>query len=150
MHYALKNDNGDDLGSSHGHEPMAYLHGCDNIVPGLEKALERKKAGDKITAVISPEEGYGVKNKDGIKKIGKDRFEGDEEISVGMEIQVDIEGEVSVASVLQIDEKEITLDLNHPLAGVTLHFEIEVLDVRDATEEELSHGHVHGPGGHHH
>ena len=150
MHYALKNDNGDDLGSSQGHEPMAYLHGCDNIVPGLEKALDGKKAGDKISAVVSPEEGYGVKNEDGIKKIDKDRFEGDEEISVGMQIQVDIEGNVSIASVTEIGEKEITLDLNHPLAGVTLHFEIEIMDVREATEDELSHGHVHGPGGHHH
>jgi len=150
MHYALKNDGGDDLGSSHGHEPMAYLHGNDNIVPGLEKELDGKRAGDKINAVVSPEEGYGIRNEDGIRKIDKARFEGDEEITVGMQIQVDMEGEVSVASVTDIDEKEITLDLNHPLAGETLHFEIEIMDVRDATVEELSHGHVHGPGGHHH
>ncbi|HIA11191.1 MAG TPA: peptidylprolyl isomerase [Flavobacteriales bacterium] len=150
MHYALKNDGGDDLGSSHGHEPMAYLHGNDNIVPGLEKELDGKKAGDKINAVVSPEEGYGIRNEDGIRKIDKARFEGDEEITVGMQIQVDMEGEVSVASVTDIDEKEITLDLNHPLAGETLHFEIEIMGVRDATVEELSHGHVHGPGGHHH
>ena len=150
MHYALKNDKGEDLGSSQGHEPMAYIHGHDNLVPGLEKELTSKKTGDKISAVVSPEEGYGVRKEDGIKKIDKDRFEGDEEISVGMQIQIDMEGELSVATVTDIGKKEITLDLNHPLAGVTLHFEIEIIDVRDATEEELSHGHVHGPGGHQH
>ena len=150
MHYALKNDDGEDLGNSRGHEPMAYIHGYDNVVVGLEKELEGKMAGDKFSTVIPPEEGYGVKDDDGIKKIDKDRFEGDEEISVGMQIQVDIEGKVSVASVTEIGKEEITLDLNHPLAGVTLHFDIEVMNVREATEEELSHGHVHGPGGHHH
>lgn len=150
MHYELKNDNGEILDSSKGREPLAYIHGMGNIIPGLEKELNNKIKGDKINAVIAPEEAYGVKDDRKVFKVGKNQFQGEGSIVEGMQIQAEANGKMEVGTVEKIDNEEVTLNFNHPLAGETLHFDVEVMGVRDATEEELSHGHVHGEGGHHH
>ena len=150
MHYELKNDSGDVLDSSKGREPLAYLHGNGNLIPGLEKELNDKVKGDKIQAVIAPEEAYGIVDDQKIFKVGKNQFQGDNELTVGMQIQAQADGRTEVGTVESIEGEEVTLNFNHPLAGQTLHFDVEVMDVREATEEEISHGHVHGEGGHQH
>ena len=150
MHYELKNDQGEVLDSSKGKDPMAYIHGKGNIIPGLEKELLNKTKGDKINAVVGPAQAYGIKDDQKIFKVGKDQFQGDGDLQVGMQIQAESQGRMEVGTVENIEDKEVTLNFNHPLAGETLHFDVEVVEVRDATEEELSHGHVHGEGGHDH
>ena len=150
MHYELKNDKGETLDSSKGREPLTYLHGKGNIIPGLEKHLNDKKVGDKLNATIAPEEAYGVLDEQRVVKVEKSKFQGDEELKVGMQIQLEANGQPQIGFVSSIEGEEVTLDLNHPLAGETLHFAVEVVDVRDASTEELAHGHVHGEGGHQH
>ncbi|MBU3069602.1 peptidylprolyl isomerase [Aestuariicella sp. G3-2] len=147
IHYTLKNDQGEVLDSSEGQEPLAYLQGFQNLVPGLENALEGKTAGDKISVVVSPEEGYGDKNPELIQELPRDMFGGIDNIEVGMAFHAETAAGQQVVEVIDIEGDTITIDGNHPLAGVDLHFDVEVLEVRDATEEELLHGHVHGDGG---
>ncbi len=148
--YTLKNDDGRILDTSEGREPLSYLHGYGNIISGLEEALTDKSAGDKINVSIPPEKAYGVRNEEAILQVNRDQFEGVDEIQVGMEVQTQSEHGIQLFTVSKIMGDTILLDGNHPLAGETLHFDVEVRDVREATEEELAHGHVHGPGGHHH
>jgi len=150
MHYELKNDKGEILDSSEGKEPLSYIQGKGNIIPGLEKEMKDKTKGDKVKTVVSPEEGYGVHNAQKLFKVGKEQFQGEGGIEIGMQIQSEANGRMEIGTVENIEENEVTLNFNHPLAGQTLHFDVEVIEVRDATEEELSHGHVHGPGGHDH
>ena len=150
MHYELKNDDGIVLDSSKGKEPLAYLHGNGNLIPGLEKELADKAKGDKIQAVIQPQDAYGNFDEQKIFKVGRNQFQGEGELTVGMQIQAQADGRTEVGTVEKIEGEEVTLNFNHPLAGQTLHFDVEVMDVREATEEELSHGHVHGAGGHQH
>lgn len=150
FHYTLTNDSGQVIDSSADREPLTYLHGAGNIVPGLEKEMDGRKAGDVFNVVVAPEEGYGMPNPMMIQVVPKDAFQGVDTLEVGMEFQAQTpQGPMSVA-IAKIDGEEVTVDGNHPLAGQTLHFAIEVTDVRDASLEELSHGHVHGVGGHHH
>lgn len=150
MHYTLKDEQGETIDSSQGHEPLAYIQGIGNIIPGLEDALEGKTKGDKLEVTIAPEDGYGERQENMVQKVAKSRFQGDEELVVGMQVQVETKNGPAIAMVSEIEGEDVTLDLNHPLAGVTLNFDVEVMDVREATDEELDHGHVHGPGGHHH
>ena len=152
MHYTLKNDNGDIMDSSEGHDPLAFIQGIGNIIPGLEKHLEGKAKGDKITATVAPEEAYGERTEEQVAKVPLENFQsdGDEKLEVGMQVQVESNQGVTIALVTEIEGNDVTLDLNHPLAGETLHFDVEIMDVRDATADEISHGHAHGPGGHHH
>ena len=150
MHYELKNDAGEILDSSKGREPLAYIHGMGNIIPGLEKELNNKVKGDKVKATIAPEDAYGKYDLQKVFKVGRDQFQGNGDIQVGMQIQAQAGERMEVGTVESIEGDEITLNFNHPLAGKTLHFDVEVMEVREATDEELSHGHVHGPGGHHH
>ena len=150
MHYTLKDENGATLDSSSGREPLAYIQGVGNIISGLEKEMEGKKVGDKIHAVIAPEQAYGVRQDNLVQSVPKAGFQGDEELVAGMQVQVGTSDGDAIATVTKVEGEEVTLDMNHPLAGVTLHFDVEVMEIREATEEELSHGHVHGPGGHHH
>lgn len=152
MHYTLKDGDGDTIDSSLGKDPLAYIQGIGTIIPGLEDALEGKTKGDKIDVTITPEDGYGERSDENVQIVPKSGFqgEGDEELTPGMQVQVETNNGPTIAMVTQIEGEEVTLDLNHPLAGVTLNFDVEVVDVREATEEEIEHGHVHGPGGHHH
>ncbi len=150
MHYTLKNDAGEVLDTSEGKAPLTYMHSEGQIIPGLFKAISGKKAGDKVSAVVKPEEGYGEQDDQLIQKIPRERFKGMEDLAVGAKVQAESDNGIQIATVTEIQDKEVTIDLNHPLAGVTLHFDVEIAEVREATEEEISHGHVHGPGGHDH
>ena len=146
FHYTLSNNEGEVLDSSKGQDAFSYLQGSHMIVPGLESQMEGKSKGDKFKAVVNPADGYGELNMELVQKVPLDRF-GDQKIEVGMQFQA---GEHSVVTVREVKDGEVLVDGNHPLAGVTLTFDVEVTDVRQATADELSHGHVHGPGGHHH
>ena len=150
MHYALTDSTGEVLDSSKGQAPLDYLHGYGNIIAGLEKALEDKEAGEKLKAVIPPEDGYGIRDEAQVKNLPLSSFQSPDEVEVGAQFQAETSEGPRLATVTKIDDKNVTVDLNHPLADQTLNFDIDVVDVRDATEEELSHGHVHGPGGHGH
>ena len=150
FNYTLTNDAGEVIDSSEGRSPLAYLHGAGNIVPGLEKQMAGRKAGDRFDVVVAPEDGYGQPNPMLVQTVPREAFQGVDTIEVGMEFQAQTpQGPLSVV-VSKVDADNVTVDGNHPLAGKTLHFAIEVTDVRDASVEELAHGHVHGPGGHHH
>ena len=129
---------------------FCYLHGANNIIPGLERALTGKVAGDKLKVTVPPEEAYGEREEGMVQLIPRERFEPGVEIEVGMQFQTPTEDGVSVVTVTKVENDSVTIDANHPLAGVTLLFSVEVMEVRDASAEELSHGHVHGAGGHHH
>lgn len=151
IHYTLKGKNGETLDTSNGRDPLAYLHGNGNIIRGLESALEGKSKGDKLEVTIEPKDAYGERNDELQQKVSKDNFEEGVEIKPGMQFQAQTpEGAVQIFHVLEVDDSTVTLDGNHPLAGETLYFDVEVIDIRDASNEELEHGHVHGPGGHNH
>lgn len=150
MHYTLTDDAGKVIDSSSGGEPLAYLHGGGNIVKGLEKALEGKQAGDKLTVKVSPEEGYGVREESAIQKVPRRALRGVKDLKPGMRFTAQgAHGPIEV-TVTAIQGDMVTVDGNHALAGVTLNFDVEITKVREATAEELMHGHVHGAGGHHH
>lgn len=148
--YTLKNEAGEVLDSSQGGEPLAYLHGANNIIPGLESALEGQAAGDEIQVSVPPEEAYGVRNEALRQEVDKSQFSGVEDLQVGMQFRVPSQQGDMVIRVADIADDTVTVDGNHQLAGMTLHFDVTVKDVREATDEEKAHGHVHGPGGHHH
>jgi FKBP-type peptidyl-prolyl cis-trans isomerase SlyD len=150
MHYTLKDDSGAVLDSSAGGQPFAYLHGHHNIIPGLEKALEGSTVGQRSHVEVAPAEGYGETNPDLIFEAPKAHFPTDMKLEAGTRVYAEgPEGPVSFA-VVKLTDTGALLDGNHPLAGKKLHFDVEVIDIRPATAEELKHGHVHGPGGHHH
>ena len=150
INYTLKDSDGKVLDTSEGREPLVYLHGVGALIPGLEKELEGKTAGTDVNAVIPPEEAYGERRDDLLKVVSKDGFQGDEEMQVGMQVQLQTEHGPAIAVISKIQDNDVTLDLNHPLADMTLHFDVNVVEVREASEEEIAHGHVHGAGGHQH
>ncbi len=145
MNYVLKDDGGTVIDESKG-EPLVYLHGAGNIIPGLESQLEGKQAGDKVEATVAPEDAYGLVDPAAKQTVPRDMFPEGTDIAVGMQFHgADPSGNPLVVTVDSIDGDEIIIDGNHALAGKTLHFSVEITDVRAATEDELSHGHVHGP-----
>ncbi len=149
--YTLKDDYGNIIDSSRGGEPLAYIQGMGNLIPGLEDALEGNAKGDRLSVSVPPERGYGVRDDRLIHVLRKDQFEGVDELEVGMQFHAHADnGSVQTVVVTKIEGDNVTIDGNHPLAGKNLHFEVAVVEVRDATKEEMDHGHVHGPGGHHH
>ena len=151
MHYTLKNDAGDVIDSSDGGDPLPFLQGHGNIIPGLESALEGSKIGDKLDVSIKPEEGYGERMQDAIQEIPSSALQGVDKVKVGMQLQSqDQDGNAFLVSVTKIEDDKITVDGNHPLAGQTLHFSVSIESIRKAEPEELSHGHVHADGNHHH
>lgn len=150
FHYTLTNDAGEVLDSSQGREPLAYLHNAGNIVPGLERAMAGRKPGDRFSVDVEPEDGYGVYVEELVQVVSRQAFQGVDDLEVGMQFQAQTaQGTIPVV-VTVIEGEEVTVDGNHPLAGETLHFAVEVVEVRAATDEEVRHGHVHGVGGHHH
>lgn len=150
MHYKLTNDQGDVLDSSEGREPLTYLHGAGNIIPGLEKELTGKIQGSKLNVTVAPEEGYGTVKPELVQQAPKQAFESIDDLEVGMQLMAQsAEGQQQMITVKEISDDSVTIDGNHPLAGQTLHFDVEVTEVRDATTQELEHGHVHD-GGHDH
>jgi FKBP-type peptidyl-prolyl cis-trans isomerase SlyD len=149
IHYTLKDNEGTTLDSSVGDQPLLYIHGIGNLIPGMEEGLEGKTKGDKIEIKVSPEKGYGVRDERMIQKMPRSAF-GDQKVEVGMQFNAGTKNGQQVVTVTKVEMDGITIDGNHALAGVDLNFSVEVLDVRDASKDELAHGHVHGPGGHHH
>lgn len=149
MNYTLKDKQGEVIDAS-GDEPLQYLQGFQNIIPGLEAALAGLKIGDKKQVVISPEDGYGSYNDELKVVIAKEQFSQGEEPEVGMLVQLDSPQGPMMAQITAIEDSTVHLDLNHPLAGEELHFDVEITGIREASQEEISHGHPHGPGGHHH
>jgi FKBP-type peptidyl-prolyl cis-trans isomerase SlyD len=151
FHYTLKNKDGEVLDTSEGSNPLVYLHGYSQIVPGLEDALVGKTSGVSLQVTVNPAEGYGERRDEMVITLPRTQGNLPEDIEVDFIVElVSPEGDELPARVVKLTETEITLDANHPLAGETLFFDIQLTDVRVATAEELSHGHVHGPGGHQH
>ncbi len=143
IHYILKNKNGDLLDSSQGQAPLAFIHGTGNIIPGLEKELEGKKVGDKINVTVQPADGYGVREEKLVQTIPSSNFQDKTQVKLDAQFRVETEEGLRVATITKIEGDNVTTDMNHPLAGEELHFDVEVMAIRDATEEEISHGHVH-------
>jgi FKBP-type peptidyl-prolyl cis-trans isomerase SlyD len=151
IHYTLTNKAGETIDSSVEHgEPLAYLHGHGNIVPGLENALTGKIAGDKLDVSVSPEEGYGEHYAELVQQVPREAFQGVDHLEPGMQFQADTGMGPRLFTITQIEGDNVTVDGNHPLAGEVLNFAVEITAVRAASEEELAHGHVHGEGGHDH
>lgn len=147
MHYKLTDENGKVLDSSEGSKPLTYLHGAGHIVPGLEKALAGKSEGDSLKVRVEPKDGYGEVMPDGIKTIERAAFEGVDSVEVGMAFEAKSpDGASHHIVVTKVDGNAVTVDMNHPLAGVVLNFDIQIVGVREATKEELDHGHSHEPG----
>jgi FKBP-type peptidyl-prolyl cis-trans isomerase SlyD len=150
IHYTLTNKTGEVLDTSDGSEPMAYLHGRGNLIPGLEKELEGKEKGSKVQVTVPPEEAYGVHDENLIREVAREAFKDIQDLQPGMQFQSQSEQGIEVFTITKIEGDKITIDGNHALAGEILSFDVEITDVREATEEEITHGHVHGPEGHHH
>jgi len=150
IHYTLSNSTGDPLDSSREGPPLAYLQGAGNLVPGLEKEMAGRKVGDSFDVVVSAKEGFGERLLDPFA-IPRDKFPPDAELLPGMDLVMeDATGNQMPLWVLEADDHAVKVDPNHPLAGMELHFAVEVVSIRPATAEELDHGHPHGPDGHHH
>ena len=144
MHYKLTDDEGNLLGSTDGSEPLAYLNGAGNIVAGLEKELEGKAEGDSLQVRIEPEEGYGEVVPDLVQTVERAAFQGVDSVEEGMMFEAQApSGSTQRIIVKKVDGDKVTVDANHPLAGVALNFDVQIVDVREATQEEVAHGHVH-------
>lgn len=148
--YVLTNSAGEELDRAEKNAPLYYLHGVGQIVPGLEKELTGLKVGDTKSVVVSPKEGYGEVNPDLRMTLARTQFPKEQSVEAGMQFFASAGGEKLMLTVVEVKGDDVEVDGNHPLSGQTLNFKVEVVGVRDATEEELQHGHVHGPGGHHH
>lgn len=148
--YTLTDDQGAVIDSSKGGDPLAYIHGMNNIIPGLENALLGKQAGDSLQVKIAPKEGYGERDDAMQQEVPREMFENGQDIQVGMQFHASDGERMHVVTVVGVSDSHITVDGNHPLAGQNLNFDVTVVEVRDASAEELDHGHVHGPGGHNH
>ena len=146
IHYTLKDDADKVIDSSAGGEPLAYLHGHGNLVPGLERELSGKSVGDRLQVRVPAVEGYGEYDRALVQKVPRRALQGIANLRVGLRLQA---GDQAV-TVTHLAGDMVTLDGNHPLAGQNLNFDVEITAVRPATEQELAHGHVHGDGGHHH
>ena len=150
LNYVLKDDDDNVIDESND-STFSYLHGASNIIPGLEKELEGKVAGDEFVVAIEAADAYGERDLANIQKVPRDMFPPDVEIEAGMAFQAQsAEGHPLAVTVTAVEDNEVVVDGNHPLAGMRLHFDVQIIEVRDASEEELSHGRVHDPGGHPH
>ncbi len=144
MHYKLTDNDGNVIDTSEGKDPLNYLHGAGNIIPGLEKELVGKVAGDSLSVIVQPEEGYGVVHQELIQTVDRTAFQGVDTIEPGMSFQGQSdEGAVQQIVVTAVEGDQVTIDANHPLAGIVLNFDVDVVSVREATEDEIEHGHVH-------
>ena len=142
--YTLKDDSGEVLDTSQDREPLAFIFGSGNIIPGLENALEGKEKGEELSVTVEPKEGYGEYDESLMFEVGKEQFQDSSQIQEGMQVQAqNSNGQVQIFTIKDIGDEKVTLDANHPLAGQTLHFDVAVSEVREPTDEELDHGHVH-------
>lgn len=146
--YTLTNDAGEVLDSSAGAAPLVYLHGAGNIIPGLEQALEGKQEGDQVNVTVEPENAYGEFSPELVAVLGRNMFEGVDELEVGMQFHASgPDGGMQIVTITGVEGDEVTVDGNHPLAGQRLTFDVKVVGIREASDEEMAHGHVHGEGG---
>ena len=144
--YALTNDEGDLIDTSEGSEPLTYLHGVGSIIPGLEQALEGKRSGDQFNVSIEPANAYGHRRDELQQVVPREHFVDVDDLQIGMRFRASTEsGDQLVMTVVEVGESSVTVDGNNQLSGVTLHFEVTIRDVRDATSEEIAHGHAHHP-----
>ena len=150
LNYEVVDDQGQLIDQSEDDGPLAYIHNTGQLIPGLENALEGRSQGDRLSIDEPPDQGYGERDEEGVQTVSRDQFDDDAAIEAGMQFEAQDDDGHQIVTVVGVDDDNITLDTNHPLAGKTLHFEVEIIEVRDATPEELDHGHVHGPGGHQH
>lgn len=154
FHYRLSNSAGEELETSKGGDPMAYLHGHNNIIVGLEKAMEGKQAEDVFTATVDAKDGYGERVEDAVQRVPLKHLHGDKKqlarLKKGDVATINTDQGARQVIVVKAGKFNVDVDTNHPLAGQTLTFDIEVESVRAATEEEIAHGHAHGVGGHQH
>ncbi len=150
FHYTLKNEAGEEIETSIGKDPLAYLHGYNNMLVGVEKALTDKEAGDKFSATLQPEDTYGERSEDAIQRVPAKHLQGAKKWKAGMTAVVETEQGQRHVTVIKAGKFMVTVDTNPPLAGKVLTFDLQVEDVRAATDEEIEHGHAHGVGGHHH
>lgn len=150
MHYTLRDQAGTVLDSSEGREPLMFLQGHGQIIPGLEKALDGLAIGDHLDVSIAPEEAYGVRQEELQQDIPLSAFGGVDKVEVGMQFQAQSPQGPMLITVVEVGEESVKVDGNHPLAGQTLFFAVDIETIRDATAEELEHGHAHAPGHHHH
>jgi len=147
VHYTLTDDAGETLDASSDGDPLIYLHGAQNIVPGLESALAGKSVGDQLEVTIQPADAYGELDEELVQLVPHDSFEGIEDVEPGMEFEArSPEGDTQIVVVQDVSDEGVVIDGNHPLAGQVLHFDVTVEDIREATVEEIEHGHAHGPG----
>jgi FKBP-type peptidyl-prolyl cis-trans isomerase SlyD len=144
--YVLKDEAGSVLDSSQGSDPLDYLHGHGNIIPGLERELEGKAVGDVVDCVIKPADAYGEYDQNLVFDVAKSDFESPDDVEVGMQFEAHSEEGSRIVTVVGIDGDNVSVDTNHPLAGKALHFNVKIADVKDATAEELEHGHPHSAG----
>ncbi len=151
IHYKVVDDDSDELiDSSENADPMTYLHGARNLIPGLERELEGKQAGDRLEVTVEAADAYGEYSEDRVHQVPREALAEVDKIEPGVTVVANTQqGQVNLV-IVEVGDDEVTLDANHPLAGRRLRFDVSVEQVRDATEEEISHGHAHGPGGHHH
>lgn len=150
FHYTLRNGEGQEIESSRGDHPTAYLHGAGNIIPGLEAALEGKAAGDRVEITLAADEAYGPRRENAIQRVPVKHLIYRGRLSVGDTVQMNTQQGAVPVSVVKVGRHTVDVDTNHPLAGQALTFDIEIVSVRQASEEEIAHGHAHGDGGHHH
>jgi FKBP-type peptidyl-prolyl cis-trans isomerase SlyD len=149
IEYTLTDETGALIESSDGREPLTYLHGVGNIIPGLETSLEGKSPGETLKVSVPPADAYGEWDQGKIVDIPKTQFSGVDDVQVGMQFGVHSSAGEQIVTVTKVEGDNVTVDANHPLAGKTLNFDVKVVGVREPTSDELDHGHVHGPGGHH-
>ena len=149
--YTLTNDAGEVIASSAGGAPLVYLQGAGNIIPGLEKALVGKAVGDELEVSVEPEDAYGEYSAELVSTLSSSMFEGVDQLEVGMQFHASgPDGGMQIVTIRDLDGDDVIVDGNHPLAGQRLTFAVKIVAVRDASAEELAHGHIHGEGGHHH
>jgi FKBP-type peptidyl-prolyl cis-trans isomerase SlyD len=150
FHYTLTNETGEQLESSRGRDPMAYLHGSHNIIPGLEKALAGKSAGDQFQVTLPPADAYGDRNPSNIQRVASKHFKNPGSLRRGQLVSLQTREGERPAVIVKVGRFNVDVDANHPLAGQTLTFDVEITDVREASPEEVAHGHVHEKGNHQH
>ena len=149
--YTLTNDAGEVIDSSAGGAPLVYLHGAGNIISGLEKALEGKQGGDQVVVAVEPEDAYGEYSPELVATLNRAMFEGVDELEVGMQFHASgPDGGMQIVTIRDVEGDDVIVDGNHPLAGQRLNFDVKIISVREASEEEIAHRHIHGEGGHHH
>ncbi len=150
IHYTLTNKDGNVIDTSDGREPLTYIQGKQNIIPGLENALAGKDVGNKVNVTVPPAEAYGEKSLEMIQEIPRSAFGDIQDLQPGMQFQMQSPNGPVMITITNVADDKVVVDGNHPLAGESLTFDVEIMEIREATEEELSHGHVHGPEGHEH